>query len=81
VIDPSEVQALEEALARLEVAYVDAVQAARRLLLLLRPAAPVVAPPPATSPTGELCRCGGWLVQTGRCLTCQACGQQSGGCG
>lgn len=30
--------------------------------------------------TGEMCKCGGFLVRTGTCLTCQSCGQSSGGC-
>lgn len=44
-------------------------------------------PPPApakrTEATGELCRkdgCGGMMVRTGTCLTCQSCGDSSGGC-
>lgn len=33
-------------------------------------------------PTGETCpRCGGFLVRTGTCMTCQGCGESSGGCG
>lgn len=33
-------------------------------------------------PTGDPCkRCGGLMVRTGTCLTCQACGESSGGCG
>jgi hypothetical protein len=36
----------------------------------------------ATVPTGEPCRrCGGLMVRTGTCLTCQSCGESSGGCG
>ncbi len=32
--------------------------------------------------TGEACkRCGGMFVRTGTCLTCQGCGDSSGGCG
>lgn len=34
------------------------------------------------SSNGELCtKCGGFLVRTGSCLTCQSCGSSSGGCG
>ena len=33
-------------------------------------------------PSGDLCsRCGGMMVRTGTCLTCQSCGESSGGCG
>lgn len=38
----------------------------------------------AQTPTwiGEMCsKCGGMMVQTGSCKTCQSCGQSSGGCG
>lgn len=32
-------------------------------------------------PTGDACQtCGGMLVQTGKCRTCQACGTSDGGC-
>lgn len=32
--------------------------------------------------SSELCpKCGGFLVRTGSCLTCQSCGESSGGCG
>lgn len=35
-----------------------------------------------STPTGETCkRCGGFLVRTGTCMTCQGCGESSGGCG
>ena len=37
---------------------------------------------PVLTPTGDLCkRCGGFMVRTGSCMTCQACGDSSGGCG
>ncbi len=47
---------------------------------------PVLAKPAARKPesvaTGNLCpRCGGLMVRTGTCLTCQSCGDSSGGCG
>lgn len=32
-------------------------------------------------PSGNLCRCGGMMVRTGSCETCQTCGTSSGGCG
>ena len=33
-------------------------------------------------PTGEMClRCGGLMARTGTCMTCQGCGESSGGCG
>ncbi len=32
-------------------------------------------------PSGNLCRCGGMMVRTGSCETCQCCGNSSGGCG
>jgi hypothetical protein len=33
------------------------------------------------SPTGEFCsECGGMMVRTGTCMTCQLCGTSSGGC-
>lgn len=35
----------------------------------------------APVPTGDVCRCGGMLVRTGTCYTCQGCGDSSGGCG
>lgn len=32
-------------------------------------------------PTGDVCSvCGGLLVRTGTCLTCQVCGSTTGGC-
>lgn len=32
-------------------------------------------------PTGNLCdKCGGMTVRTGTCVTCQSCGDSSGGC-
>lgn len=32
--------------------------------------------------SGDLCpRCGGIMVRTGTCSTCQSCGESSGGCG
>lgn len=32
--------------------------------------------------SGNLCRlCGGFLVRTGTCETCQSCGNSTGGCG
>jgi hypothetical protein len=32
-------------------------------------------------PTGDVCQtCGGMLVQTGKCRTCQSCGTSDGGC-
>jgi hypothetical protein len=35
-----------------------------------------------TEVNGEgFCKCGGMLVRTGTCLTCQLCGESSGGCG
>lgn len=30
---------------------------------------------------GEMCKCGGMMIQTGSCKTCQSCGTSSGGCG
>jgi hypothetical protein len=33
-------------------------------------------------PTGNPCgKCGGLMVRTGTCETCQSCGESSGGCG
>lgn len=33
-------------------------------------------------PSGDPCpRCGGIMVRTGTCSTCQSCGESSGGCG
>lgn len=32
-------------------------------------------------PSGNLCRCGGMMVRTGSCETCNMCGTSSGGCG
>lgn len=33
-------------------------------------------------PTGDMCRhCGGLTTRTGTCVTCQSCGDSSGGCG
>lgn len=41
---------------------------------------PVAKPKPET--TDQLCRdCGGFMVRTGTCYTCQSCGSSSGGCG
>ena len=37
--------------------------------------------PAPPSPTGNYCDCGGPMVQTGSCETCQWCGESSGGCG
>ena len=37
--------------------------------------------PAPPSPTGNYCDCGGPMVQTGSCETCQWCGASSGGCG
>lgn len=34
----------------------------------------------APASTGEVCKCGGLMVRTGTCLTCQSCGESSGGC-
>lgn len=32
-------------------------------------------------PAGDVCQtCGGMLVRTGKCLTCQSCGNSDGGC-
>lgn len=45
---------------------------------------PVVARPRLAEAvgTGDGCpRCGGLMVRTGTCLTCQMCGTSSGGCG
>lgn len=37
---------------------------------------------PKAITTGEVCHvCGGLMVRTGSCLTCQSCGSSSGGCG
>jgi hypothetical protein len=37
---------------------------------------------PRQETSGELCpKCGGFMVRTGTCLTCQSCGESSGGCG
>ncbi len=37
---------------------------------------------PVSVATGDFCRCGGPLAQTGSCKTCQwGCGYSSGGCG
>lgn len=46
------------------------------------PAAPAASPPaPVPRPTGDVCTtCGGMLVQTGKCRTCQSCGSSDGGC-
>lgn len=39
------------------------------------------APPAAVSSSGQFCpKCGGVMVRTGTCLTCQSCGDTSGGC-
>lgn len=49
--------------------------------LTARMRAPVAVPVAAVpTPTGELCKCGGLLVRTGTCMTCQSCGGSSGGC-
>lgn len=32
-------------------------------------------------PSGNLCKCGGMMVRTGSCETCQSCAASSGGCG
>ena len=38
--------------------------------------------PVPTSQSENLCRqCGGFLVRTGTCETCQSCGSSTGGCG
>lgn len=49
----------------------------------VRPAPPQVqTAPPVRTATGDLCpRCGGLMVRTGTCSTCQSCGDSSGGCG
>lgn len=48
--------------------------------LTARMRAPVA--PAAPEQTGEGCkRCGGLMVRTGTCMTCQGCGESSGGCG
>jgi hypothetical protein len=37
---------------------------------------------PLPESTGEVCKkCGGLMVRTGTCYTCQSCGESSGGCG
>jgi hypothetical protein len=39
-------------------------------------------PPEVKVATGDICSgCGGLMVRTGTCLTCQGCGASSGGCG
>lgn len=39
-------------------------------------------PKPVPEVSSDLCpRCGGFMVRTGTCLTCQSCGESSGGCG
>lgn len=47
-------------------------------------AAAAIASRPHTRPsvqTGEMCtECGGFMVRTGTCMTCQSCGSSSGGC-
>lgn len=30
--------------------------------------------------SGDMCKCGGLMVRTGTCMTCQTCGSSSGGC-
>jgi len=48
------------------------------------PVGTTAAPGPARvkTATGDLCtKCGGLMVRTGTCLTCQGCGDSSGGCG
>lgn len=41
-----------------------------------------VAPRPKAEVSDQLCKdCGGFMVRTGTCFTCQACGNSSGGCG
>lgn len=48
----------------------------------VRPAAAPPAAPKVKTATGDLCAtCGGLMVRTGTCLTCQGCGNSSGGCG
>lgn len=36
-------------------------------------------PPPVI--TGDMCKCGGFMRQTGTCKECTMCGDKSGGCG
>lgn len=44
--------------------------------------APPAKPRPVATATGDLCpKCGGLMVRTGTCQTCQGCGDSSGGCG
>lgn len=43
---------------------------------------PAGVPVPGPELTGDGCkRCGGLMVRTGTCMTCQGCGDSSGGCG
>lgn len=77
-VDPKEIKVFEEALLQSEEALINMIQAGRRFLLILSP--PRSFPPKIPSPTGEFCKCGGPLVRTGTCLTCQLCGW-SKGCG
>lgn len=35
----------------------------------------------APQASGNMCKCGGMMVRTGTCETCQSCGESSGGCG
>lgn len=43
---------------------------------------PKCPPKPNAEASDQLCpRCGGFMVRTGTCLTCQSCGESSGGCG
>lgn len=61
--------------------------AALRAWYTFTPGVPVGVTPPArparqTTATGDLCgKCGGLMVRTGTCMTCQGCGDSSGGCG
>lgn len=50
--------------------------------LAARAARAAVPAPASPVPTGDACtRCGGLMVRTGMCMTCQSCGESSGGCG
>ena len=81
-IDPKEIAVLEEALQKFDDAYTNIVQAVRRCILVSQMTiAPPKQPPPKEF-TGNPCpNCHGlFMVRTGTCMTCQACGFNTG-CG
>ena len=81
-IDPSEIECARACIEAFSESVINLLQSFNRLLLLLDP--PKIEKKVenrSPMPSGDLCpSCGGLVVRTGTCMTCQSCGFNTG-CG